>query len=60
MASSSLAPTSKTLAPFSATGVEAALEQIKVLYAAEDEIRDLKLSGKAKKLHRLTHSKPLD
>jgi transposase len=41
------------------TGVEAALEQIKALYAVEDEIRDLKLAGEAKKLHRLTHSKPI-
>jgi transposase len=41
------------------TGVGEALEQIKALYAVEDEIRDLKLSGEAKQLHRLTHSKPL-
>jgi len=41
------------------SGVGEALEQIKALYAVEDEIRDLKLSGDAKQLHRLTHSKPL-
>lgn len=41
------------------TGVGEALEQIKALYALEDEIRELKLAGDAKLLHRLTHSKPL-
>jgi hypothetical protein len=41
------------------TGVGEALEQIKALYAVEDQIRDLKLCGEAKQLHRLTHSKPL-
>jgi len=41
------------------TGVGEALEQIKALYAVEDKIRDLKLCGEAKQLHRLTHSKPL-
>jgi transposase len=40
-------------------GVGEALEQIKALYAVEEQIRDLKLSGEAKQLHRLTHSKPL-
>jgi len=39
------------------TGVGEALEQIKALYAVEDQIRDLKLCGEAKQLHRLTHSK---
>jgi len=41
------------------TGAAEALEQIKALYAVEEEIRDLKLVGEAKQLHRLTHSKPL-
>jgi len=36
-----------------------ALEQIKALYGVEDQIRDRKLTGEAKQLHRLTHSKPL-
>jgi transposase len=40
------------------TGAAEALEQIKVLYAIEDDIRELKLAGEAKQLHRLTHSKP--
>jgi transposase len=40
-------------------GAAEALEQIKALYAVEDEIRDLKLTGDTKQLHRLTHSKPL-
>lgn len=35
-----------------------ALEQIKALYAIEEQIRTLKLSGEGKQLHRLTHSKP--
>jgi hypothetical protein len=35
------------------------LEQIKALYAVEEEIPNLKLAGDAKQLHRLTHSKPL-
>jgi len=34
------------------------IEQIKTLYAVENEIRDRKLVGEAKQLHRLTHSKP--
>jgi transposase len=41
------------------TGAAEALEQIKMLYAVEEEIRDRKLVGGAKQLHRLTHSKPL-
>lgn len=41
------------------TGAAEALEQIKALYAVEDEIRKLKLAGEAKQLHRLMHSKPL-
>jgi transposase len=41
------------------TGAAEALEQIKALYAVEDEIRDAKLTGDTKQLHRLTHSKPL-
>jgi transposase len=41
------------------TGAAEALEQIKALYAVEEEIRDRKLAGDAKQLHRLTHSKPL-
>ncbi len=41
------------------TGATAALEQIKAMYAVEEEIRKLKLAGEAKQLHRLTHSKPL-
>jgi transposase len=40
-------------------GATEALEQIKALYAIEEQIRDRKLSGGAKQLHRLTHSKPL-
>ena len=39
-------------------GAAEALEQIKALYAIEEGIRELKLSGEAKQLHRLTHSKP--
>jgi transposase len=41
------------------SGRQWALEQIKALYAVEEEIRDAKLAGDAKQLHRLTHSKPL-
>jgi hypothetical protein len=41
------------------TGAAEALEQIKALYAVEDQIRDRKLIGEAKQLHRFTHSKPL-
>jgi transposase len=35
-----------------------ALIQIRQLYDIEDEIREKKLSGEAKQLHRLTHTKP--
>ncbi len=41
------------------TGATDALEQIKAIYAIEEEIRERKLVGAAKQLHRLTHSKPL-
>ena len=41
------------------TGAAKALEQIKAMYAVEEEIRERKLAGDAKQLHRLTHSKPL-
>jgi transposase len=41
------------------TAAAEALEQIKALYAVEEEIRDAKLTGDTKQLHRLTHSKPL-
>jgi len=40
------------------TGVEEALIQIQALYAVETRIRDQNLSGEAKQIHRLTHSKP--
>ncbi len=36
-----------------------ALEQIAALYKVEQEIRERKLTGEAKRQHRLTHSKPL-
>jgi transposase len=36
-----------------------ALEQIAAIYEVEQRIRDFKLQGPAKKLYRLTHSKPL-
>lgn len=39
-------------------GVEQALLQIQALYAVEQTIRDQNLTGEAKQLHRLTHSKP--
>ena len=39
-------------------GVGEALEQIRALYAIEEEIREGKLIGESKRLHRLTHSKP--
>ena len=39
-------------------GVLEALRRIRVLYAIEDDIRRLGLTGEAKTLHRLTHSKP--
>ena len=35
-----------------------ALVQIGKLYEIEEEIRKAKLSGDAKRMHRLTHSKP--
>jgi transposase len=40
-------------------GVLEALEQIRRLYAIEEDIRKNKLTGESKRLHRLTHSKPL-
>lgn len=40
------------------TGVEQALTQIQALYAIEHNIRTLGLTGEAKQLHRLLHSKP--
>jgi transposase len=36
-----------------------ALEQIAAIYKVEEQIRERKLTGQAKRLHRLTHSKPL-
>jgi hypothetical protein len=39
-------------------GVEQALTQIQALYAVEQHIRDQNLTGEAKQLYRLTHSKP--
>jgi len=39
-------------------GVHEALRRISALYAIEDDIRKLALTGEAKALHRLTHSKP--
>jgi transposase len=39
-------------------GVEQALIQIQALYAVETRIREENLSGEAKQIHRLTHSKP--
>lgn len=39
-------------------GVAEALEQIRALYAIEEKIRERKLAGESKRLHRLTHSKP--
>jgi hypothetical protein len=41
------------------TGATEALEQIKAMYAVEEQIRKLELAGEDKQLHRLTHSKPL-
>ena len=38
--------------------VHDALKQIGALYAIEEEIRERKLAGESKRLHRLTHSKP--
>jgi transposase len=40
-------------------GATEALEQLKALFAIEEDIRTLKLAGEDKQLHRLTHSKPL-
>ncbi len=39
-------------------GVREGLRRIAALYAIEDEIRNQQLTGEAKRLHRLTHSKP--
>lgn len=39
-------------------GAAEALRQIGALYQIEDEIRQAKLLGEAKRVHRLTHSKP--
>jgi hypothetical protein len=39
-------------------GAHEALKRISALYAIEDDIRTLELTGEAKRLHRLTHSKP--
>ena len=39
-------------------GAQAALLQIQELYAIEEEIRERKLAGESKRMHRLTHSKP--
>lgn len=39
--------------------VAEALSQIQALYAIEQRIRDQKLAGESKKLHRLTYSKPI-
>ena len=36
-----------------------ALEQIAALYKVEEQIRERKLTGQTKRLHRLMHSKPL-
>jgi transposase len=38
--------------------VREGLRRIGALYAIEDQIRDQKLTGETKRLHRLTHSKP--
>lgn len=40
-------------------GTHEALERIAPLYRIEEHIRDEKLCGEIKRLHRLTHSKPL-
>jgi Transposase IS66 family len=39
-------------------GAHEALKRISALYTIEEDIRTLKLTGDAKRLHRLTHSKP--
>lgn len=41
------------------TGCGEALQQIGALYRIETELREKKLSGEGKRLHRLTHSKPV-
>ncbi len=38
--------------------VREGLKRIAAIYAVEEEIRDKKLTGEIKRLHRLTHSKP--
>ena len=40
-------------------GAASALEQIKALYGIEEQIREKKLAGEAKQIHRLMYSKPL-
>ena len=40
-------------------GAASALEQIKAMYAVETQIREKKLVGEAKQIHRLMYSKPL-
>ena len=40
------------------TGVAEALAQIQSIYRIEEQIRERKLEGEAKRLHRLAHSKP--
>lgn len=40
-------------------GAASALEQIKAMYAVEDRIREQKLTGETKQIHRLMYSKPL-
>jgi transposase len=40
-------------------GVLEALEQIRRLYAVEEDIRKQRLTGESKRLHRIEHSKPL-
>lgn len=44
--------------PADPDGVRTALAQIATLYAIEEEVRERRLEGEAKRLHRLTHSKP--
>jgi len=41
------------------TGAACALEQIKAMYAVEEHMGDKKLTGEAKQIHRLMHTKPL-
>lgn len=40
-------------------GVQEALEQIQALYRIEEQIRERKLAGESKRLHRLTYSLPV-